>query len=263
MKLIRYTFHTVKSDGATFKARPLSGDIQMLKGFLTYFKRIADTEARLLDEDDVMDTFTAMDFKHYCRTMDHHTDMAAAGLVSIPSLKTLIDDGVFHVESALRAPVVVPTTLTPDNDKEQEVADNELEMTSNDKSTIETLFVKSWDHMSDDTDAYEVVFEVEDVTSKNIPCELNADCSNANEEVAELETDGSVQTISQWGATDNVTYLGFNVSQWGATKWEALGGIENGEQMFVAYIQRMLIAVLDSARVFDPGGQDNKIGVVN
>jgi hypothetical protein len=58
------TFHTVKSDGVTFKARPLSGDIQMLKGFLTYFKRIADTESRLLDEDDVMDTFTAMDFKH-------------------------------------------------------------------------------------------------------------------------------------------------------------------------------------------------------
>jgi hypothetical protein len=47
------TFHTVKSDGATFKARPLSGDIRMLKGFLTYFKRMSDTEARLLDEDDI------------------------------------------------------------------------------------------------------------------------------------------------------------------------------------------------------------------
>jgi hypothetical protein len=128
---------------------------------------------------------------------------------------------------------------------------------------METLFVKSWDHMSDDMETYEVVFEVEDVTSENITCELNADCSNVNEEVVELETDISVVCISKWGAKDIKMYNELFVNQWGATKWEALSRIENGEQMFVAYIQRMLISVLDSARVFDPGGQDNKIGVVN
>ena len=53
------------------------------------------------------------------------------------------------------------------------------------------------------------------------------------------------------------------VNQWGDTKWEALSGIENGEQMFVVYNQHMLIAVLDSARVFDPGGQDNEMEKVN
>jgi hypothetical protein len=47
------------------------------------------------------------------------------------------------------------------------------------------------------------------------------------------------------------------VNQCGDTKQEALNGIENGVQMFVVYNQRMLIAVLDSARVFDPGVQDN------
>ena len=48
-----------------------------------------------------------------------------------------------------------------------------------------------------------------------------------------------------------------------ASKQEALNGIENGEQMFVVYNQRMLIAVLNSARVFDPGGQDKKMEKVN
>ncbi len=116
------TFHTVKSDGVTFKARPLSGDIRMLKGFLTFFKRMADTEGRLLDEDDVMDTFTTTDFKRYCRTMDYHSDMVAAGSVSSPSFETLIADGVFHVESALIPSVVVTTTLPPDTEEDQEGA---------------------------------------------------------------------------------------------------------------------------------------------
>jgi hypothetical protein len=70
-------------------------------------------------------------------------------------------------------------------------------------------------------------------------------------------------------------HAGFNVLQkGGASKLEVLKVIENGEQMFVVYNQRMwikaiengektfvvynqrmLIAVLDSARVFDPGVQ--------
>ena len=58
-------------------------------------------------------------------------------------------------------------------------------------------------------------------------------------------------------------YGGLNVIQSGASKQEALNGIENGEQMFVVYNQRMLIAVLNSARVFDPGGQDKKMEKVN
>jgi hypothetical protein len=33
--------------------------------------------------------------------------------------------------------------------------------------------------------------------------------------------------------------------------------------MFVVYNQRMLIAVLDIIRVFDPGGQGNGMGKVN
>jgi hypothetical protein len=257
------TFHTVKADGITFKARSLSKDIRMLKGFITFYNRMTHEKKRLLGEDDVMNTFTAMDFRHYCRTMDYHTDMAAAGSVSIPSFESLIADGVFHVESELRALVVVPTTLTPDTEEEQEVADIELDMTSNDKSTTETVFVKSWDHMSDDTEEYEVVFEVKDVTSKYLPCELSADCSNVDKEALQLEPDVYVQSIRLCGAKDNVMYHGFNTSQWGAIKQEALSGIETGEQMFVAYIQRMLIVVLDSARVYDPGGQYNTIGMVN
>ena len=58
-------------------------------------------------------------------------------------------------------------------------------------------------------------------------------------------------------------YGGLNVIQLGASKQEALNGIENGEEMFAIYNQRMLIAVLNSARVFDPGGQDKKMEKVN
>ena len=58
-------------------------------------------------------------------------------------------------------------------------------------------------------------------------------------------------------------YGGLIVIQSGASKQAFLNGIENGEQMFGVYNQRMLIAVLDSARVFDPGGQDKKMEKVN
>jgi hypothetical protein len=249
------TFHTVKADGASFKARPLEGDIRMLKGFLTYFKRMTDTEARLLDEDDVMDTFTARDFKRYCCTMDYHTDMAAAGSVSIPSIATLIADGVINFESALRPSTPVSTVVPLDPELEKEDADIELEMTLNDKSTTETLFVKSWEHMSDDTEEYEMVFEEEDATSGHLPCPLIEDCFNVEEEELELQTVVSIKIIRQWGARYDKMHGEFNVTQWGATKQKTpLSRIENGEQMFAVYNLRMLIAVFDSARVFDPGG---------
>ena len=65
----------------------------------------------------------------------------------------------------------------------------------------------------------------------------------------------SVISIIRWGATYDKMYGGLNVIQLGASKLKDLNGIENGEKMFVVFNQRMLIAVLDSARVFDPGGQ--------
>lgn len=227
----------------------------MLKGFLTYFKRMTDTEARLLDEDDVMDTFTARDFKRYCCTMDYHTDMVAAGSVSIPSIATLIADGVINVESALR-PSTVSTEVPLDTEQEKEDVDIELEMTMNDKSTTETLFVKSWDHTLDDTEEYEVMFEEEDVTSSHLPCPLIEDCPNVSKELMELKTDVLVQSISRWGAKDMKVYGRTCFIQWGAIKqMDPLNRIKNGEQMFVVLSQRMLIVVFDSARVFDPGGQ--------
>ena len=59
-------------------------------------------------------------------------------------------------------------------------------------------------------------------------------------------------------------YHGFNVNQWGATKRETLSRQDREwERMLVAYIQRILIAVFDSARVLDPGGQDNTMVKVN
>jgi hypothetical protein len=128
---------------------------------------------------------------------------------------------------------------------------------------METLFVESWDHALDDMEEYEVVFEEKDATSGFLSSVLKPNCSDVNKEALQLETDVYVESISQWGAKGKVMYHGFDVNQWGATKWEALSGLENGEQLFVAYIQRMLIAVLDSARVFDPGGQDNEMEKVN
>ena len=49
----------------------------------------------------------------------------------------------------------------------------------------------------------------------------------------------------------------------GASKQGTLTGIDNGEQMFLVFNQRMLITVLNSARVFDPGGKDQKMKKVN
>jgi hypothetical protein len=92
---------------------------------------------------------------------------------------------------------------------------------------------------------------------------LKSNCSNVIKEALQLETDVYVESISQCGAKDNAMYHGFNVSQWGATNQEALSRLENGEQLFVVYNQRMLIAVLDSIRVFDPGGQGNEMEKVN
>jgi hypothetical protein len=257
------TFHTVKDDGVTFKARPLSKDIRMLKGFIMFYNKMTNKQKRLLDEDDVMDTFTVTDFEGYCTSEDYHTDMAAAGSVSIPSFESLIADGVFHVESASRPSVVVPTTLPLDAEIEQEDADVELEMTLSDKYTMETLFVESWDHTIDDMEEYEVVFEEKDATSGFLSSVLKPNCSDVNKDALQLETDVYVESISQWGAKGKVMYHRFNINQWGATKWEALSGLENGEQLFVAYVQRMLIAVLDSTRVFDPGGQDNEMEKLN
>jgi hypothetical protein len=107
------------------------------------------------------------------------------------------------------------------------------------------------------------VFEEDDVTPGLVPYQLNAYCSNGNKEVSELETDVSVRRFSQWRAHDMKVYHGTCFNQWGAYKEETANAIENGEQVFVAYYQRMLIAVLDSALVFDPGGQYNTMKTVN
>jgi hypothetical protein len=123
--------------------------------------------------------------------------------------------------------------------------------TLSDKYTIENLFVESWDCTLDDMEEYEVVFEVEDAVTSE--CTLNEYCSSFREEVLILETDISVQSVSQWVAKDNTMYGGSNFNQWGATKQETLNRIENEEQMFVVYNPRMLIAVSDRTRVFDPG----------
>ncbi len=139
---------------------------------------------------------------------------------------------------------------------------------NNHGSSNNCLFAESWliDGALNDMEEYELVFEEEDMTAGSLSCALIADCSNVEEEPLVLQRDIS---ISKWGAKYEVgakykvMHDGFNVLQGGTIKHEALNVIENGEQMFVVYNQRMLIAVLDSARVFDPGGQDNKMEKVN
>ena len=43
---------------------------------------------------------------------------------------------------------------------------------------------------------------------------------------------------------------------WGAIELEAYEDTRIGKIMFDVYNQRMLIVIFDSARVFDPGGED-------
>jgi hypothetical protein len=101
-----------------------------------------------------------------------------------------------------------------------------------------------------------VVFQEEDAMASGLlSCALNADCSDVNKEALVLDTGVSVKSISQQRATDMMKVNdGICFNQWGATKHKNPIWIENGEKMFVLYNQSMLIAVFDSARVFDPGG---------
>ena len=164
--------------------------------------------------------------------------------------------GIFVTSEALIVSVDDP------KDKDVQALDT---TTVNNGNSKDSLFVTAWrDDALDDTEEYEVLFEEEDVTTGYLSCALIADCSNVGEEELVLQPDVSVLSIIQeWGATYDKMYGGLNVIQSGASKQEALNGIENGEQMFVVFNQRMLIAVLNSARVFDPGGQDKKMEKVN
>jgi hypothetical protein len=250
--------HTVENNGWTFKERPDEKDIQVFKGFLLYHTRMSCTLNRQLDENDVMMVITKSAFDCYLSSEDYHVDMLVSGADRIPSFDEMARAGVFHVES------VPPSVLVPyEASKDKVIA---LDMKVDNGNPQNCLFVESWmvDCVLDDMEEYEVVFEEADtVASRFLSCALNADCSDVNKEVLELETYVSVVCISRWGAKDIKMYNELFVNQWGDNKWEALSGLENGEQLFVAYIQRMLIAVLDSARVFDPGGQDNEMEKVN
>jgi hypothetical protein len=181
--------------------------------------------------------------------------MLTSGANRIPSFDEMAKSGVFHVEEAPHSLLV-----SAEGSKAKDVAlDVEV---NNHGSSNNCLFAESWliDGALNDMEEYELVFEEEGMTAGSLSCSLIADCSNIEEEPLVLQRDTS---ISKWGAKYEVMHDGFNVLQGGTIKHEALNVIENGEQMFVGYNQRMLIAVLDSARVFDPGGQDNKMEKVN
>jgi hypothetical protein len=205
-----------------------------------------------------MRVITKSAFDCYLSSEEYHVDMLVSGSDRIPSFDEMARVGVFHVESAPPS-ILVPNEASKDN----KIASD---MKVDNGNSQNSLFVDSWmiDGVLHDMEEYEVVFKDEDTMASGfLSCALNADCSDVNKVALDLKTDVYVESISQWGAKDNAMYHGFYVNQWGATNWEALSGLENGEQLFVAYNQRMLIAVLDSARVFDPGGQDNEIEKVN
>jgi hypothetical protein len=250
--------HTVENNKWTFKARPSEKDLQVFKGFLLYYARVSHKSHWKLDANNVMMVINKSVFDCYLYSDDYHVDMLASGADRIPSFDELARAGVFHVESA------PPSVLVPNGaSKTDKIA---LDMKVDSGSSQNCLFVDSWmvAGVLDDTEEYEVVFEEQGTGASGfLSCTLNADCSDVNKEALELETDVSVVCISRWGAKGIKMYNRLFVNQWGDTKQEALNGIENGEQMFVVYNQRMLIAVLDSARVFDPGGQDNEMEKVN
>jgi hypothetical protein len=235
--------HTVESNGWTFKERPDEKDIQVFKGFLLYHARVSCTLNRPLDENDVMMVITKSAFDCYLSSEDYHIDMLASGANRIPSFDEMARTGVFHVEP------VPPSVLVPNEASKNNKI--ELDMKVDNGNSHNCLFADSWmvAGVLDDTEEYEVVFEEEDTVASRF--------------LLELETDVSVVCISRWGAKGIKMYNELFVNQWGDTIQEALSGIENGEQMFVVYNQRMLIAVLDSARVFDPGGQENEMEKVN
>ena len=272
--------HTVEYYGGAYKKRPLEKDIQVFKGLLLFHARMSRSLNRRLDADDVMTLFTKSVFYCYLHSEEYRFDMFTSGPDRIQSFDKVTRAGVFHVESAHPC-VLVSNEGSKDKELALDVKVNNGKLVSNeglkdkqdvvlDVTTVnngnskESLFVTAWrDDALDDTEEYEVLFEEEDVTTGYLSCALIADCSNVGEEELVLQPDVSVLSIIQWGATYDKMYGGLNVIQSGASKQEALNGIENGEQMFVVFNQRMLIAVLNSARVFDPGGQDKKMEKVN
>jgi hypothetical protein len=244
--------HTVESNRWTFKARPDEKEIQVFKGLLLYHARLSYTLNRPLNENDVMMLITKSVFDCYLSSDDYHVDMLTSGANRIPSFDEMARAGIFHVEST------PPFLLVSDEGSKDKDVASDVEV--NNGSSNNCLFTESWliDGALNNMVEYEVVFEEEDVTARSLSCALIADCSNIEEEPLVLQRDTS---FSKWGAKYEVMDDGFNVLQGGTIKHEALNVIENGEQMFVVYNQRMLIAVLDSARVFDPGGQVNTMNI--
>jgi hypothetical protein len=252
--------HTVEYYGGVYKKRPLEKDIQVFKGLLLFHARMSRSLNRRLDADDVMTLFTKSVFYCYLHSEEYCFDMFTSGPNRIQSFDKVTRAGVFHVESARPCVLVSNEGL---NDKQDVVLDV---TTVNNGNSKESLFVTAWkdDALKNDAEEYEVLFEEEDVKSGYLSCALIGDCSNVGEEELVLQPDVSVLCIIQeWGATYDKMCGGLNVIQSGTSKQEALNGIENGEQMFVVFNQRMLIAVLNSTRVFDPGGQDKKMKKVN
>ena len=100
------------------------------------------------------------------------------------------------------------------------------------------------------------VFEVkEDDIVSSVTCGLNVVRSDEDQPVSELKTATMERSIRQWGAKVKV----YNVKSlhWrGEIELEAYEETGIGEKMFDVYNQRMLIVIFDSARIFDPGGED-------
>jgi hypothetical protein len=201
--------HTVENNGFTFKARPLERDLQVLKGFLMYHKRMSRKLNRSLDDNDVMTVISKSMFECYRCSEYYQIDIAASGSFGITSFDEMVAAGVFHVESEPPSvlPKVVHTIPSPcsmdDGDDKDEANENTLfDCTSSyNADPTDTLFVDSWYDTIDDEEI-ESLFEEEEeddeVVTFDTPC---------NEHVEDIEfADPSDRVIADTELFDASSY---------------------------------------------------------
>ena len=257
----------------------------MFKAFLMFQRRLSKKLNRTLDETDIVALITKSTFHCYLCSEYYQEDLSVFGQFGIPSIEELVASGVIHLEAMPPCPEATPpfdipkliTTVvhpfTDDNDEEQNDSlfveswdndafddtddcsldyDDDIEIvTFGDAFTSEPddgMVVGSLEIGSVDTEEPKVMVEGKDNASESLKVVFDSDTV---EKTLKSKPIMLSQCINGWGAAGKVNVV-ICLGQWGAD--DVYPGTKIGEEMVAVYNQRMLIAVFEKIKVFDPGG---------
>ena len=93
-------FVTVRDDGFTYEAKPMTIHLRAFKGFIMYYKRRSRDFCETLDASDTMSFITKAAFVRYMQSEDYHADLAAGDSTGKPNPSALgIPDGSKTVDA--------------------------------------------------------------------------------------------------------------------------------------------------------------------